>query len=361
MASAIKVTAGGLQLSGELAEVADRLRASVVQVRAGDTGVGAGVVWPRVTNSQAAGPRETLIVTCDHVVRAARGADVTVIAQEGGPLRADVVARDPDHDLALLRARGQGPAAAEIGDSTSLRVGELVLAVGNPLGRVNAVTAGIVAARAPADPDLPVEPIEPDPARDPAASPGDAAERPGRRGREPGREPRPDRGAFQMPDLIQADISLYPGNSGGPLADARGRVVGINSMVAGGLGLAIPGRIVERFVRLAFGSEGQRPHLGVRVMTVELPEAMRARAGLHRSAAALIAEVEAESPAAHAGLLVGDILIGFDGRQVIGANELVYALALGQAGEEHLVTLLRGGERREMRVRLGRAPAEAAA
>jgi S1-C subfamily serine protease len=296
-------------------------------------------------------------VTCDHVVRAARGAAVTVIAQEGGPLRADVVARDPEHDLALLRARGQGPRAAEVGDSTTLRVGDLVLAVGNPLGRVNAVTAGIVAARAPADPDLPVEPIEPDPAHGPGAAPGAGQDRP----RRPGRGERPDPGAFQTPDLIQADIRLYPGNSGGPLADARGHVVGINSMVAGGLGLAIPGRIVQRFVRLALGGTGQRPHLGVRVLTVELPAAMRTKAGLNRSDAALIAEVEAESPAAQAGLLLGDILIGFDGRQVVGANELVYALAAGQPGEEHVVTFLRGGERRELRVRLGQAPAEAAA
>lgn len=358
MASGIEMAAG-LPLADELAAVAERLSGAVVQVRAGNMGVGAGVVWPReaATGTPAGGAPETLIVTCDHVVRAARGADVTVIAQDAEPLRAEVVARDPEHDLALLRARGKGLYAAEVGDSTTLRVGELVLAVGNPLGRVNAVTAGIVAARAPADPDLPVEPIEPDPAQEPAATPGERHDRPGRRAR----GERPDPGAFQTPDLIQADIRLYPGNSGGPLADARGRVVGINSMVAGGLGLAIPGRIVERFVRLALGGEGRRPHLGVRVMTVELQPAMQARAGLNRSAAALVAEVEPESPAAGAGLLVGDILIGFDGRQVVGANELVYALALGQPDEEHVVTLLRGGERRELRVRLGRAPAEAAA
>jgi serine protease Do len=349
MASAVDTAVRGHPLADELADLAERLRESVVQVRAGRAGIGSGVVWPGGSTAVGAdgGESEVLVVTCDHVVRASSAGALTLVPADGRVLTAEVVARDPAHDLALLRTRAHGLHPAEVGDSAALRVGELVLAVGNPLGRVNVVTAGIVAARAPADPDQPLEPVEP------------GAQAPDRPRRErPGDS---ERSGFRTLELIQADVRLFPGNSGGPLADAHGRVVGINSMVAGGLGLSVPSRHVQRFVELARATEHGRPYLGVRVLTVDLPEALRSRLGVELAQAALVAEVEPESPAAAAGLLVGDLLIGVDGRAAPGSDELLVALGLSHVGQTRVLTLLRGGERRELSVTLGHQPEEAAA
>jgi serine protease Do len=249
-------------LSDDLAATVERLQASVVQIRAGRGGIGSGVIWAqRPTRAGVDGAEpEALVITNEHVVRAAGGGgSLDLLAHDGRTLPAEVIAHDPEHDLALLRVRAAGLVAAAVGDSTALRVGELVIAVGNPFGMTNTLTAGIVAARAPADPE----------------SAPDAAQPPRQQG---GDEPRER--ASRTPDLIQADIRLYPGNSGGPLADARGRVVGINTMVGGGLAFAIPSRIVQQFIALSGASGAARPRLGVEVRTVEVPASLRTRAGL---------------------------------------------------------------------------------
>ena len=177
-------------IDGCLSTLADRLRAITVQVHGEPAGVGSGVLWSR----------DGLIVTNAHVVRGR----VNVKLPGGRVVMARLLARDPEHDLAVLAIDAHGLAAAEIGDSDRLRVGQLVVAVGNPLGLAGAVTAGLIHAIGP---------------RRPAG-----------------------------PSLIQADLRLAPGNSGGPLADARGRVIGINAMIAGGLALAVPTRLVARFL-----------------------------------------------------------------------------------------------------------------
>lgn len=150
---------------------------------------GAGVVWRA----------DGLILTNAHVAKGA----VSVVLPDRRVLPARLAARDVEHDLAALVVEATGLSAAEIGDSDALRVGELVLAVGNPLGVVRALSAGLVHAT-------------------------------GRR-------------------FIQADLRLAPGNSGGPLADARGRVVGLNAMIVGGLAVAVPSRAGWRFVRERLG------------------------------------------------------------------------------------------------------------
>jgi serine protease Do len=177
-------------IDGCLSTLADRLRAITVPVHGEPAGVGSGVLWSR----------DGLIVTNAHVVRGR----VNVRLPGGRVVMARLLARDPEHDLAALAIDAHGLAAAEIGDSDRLRVGELVVAVGNPLGLAGAVTAGLIHAIGP---------------RRPAG-----------------------------PSLIQADLRLAPGNSGGPLADARGRVIGINAMIAGGLALAVPESFVARFL-----------------------------------------------------------------------------------------------------------------
>ncbi len=318
-------------LSESLAELAAQVRGSVVQVRAGRHGIGSGVVWS-VGQADASGEAEATVITNAHVVRATRETIFTLQLASGREIQATLVAIDPGHDLASLRTRAKASnlQAATIGDSSALRVGELVLAVGNPFGREGAVTSGIVAARAPVDPDLDIEPAEED-------------EHPDRS--------RYGRGRWQLPDvvLIQADISLYPGNSGGPLADARGRVVGINTMVGGGLAFAIPSRTVQNFLQEV--DHATTPvYLGVHVITAPLTPVMRQRVGVTQETAALVMGVEPGSPAETAGIQIGDVLLAIDGRTIRDAEHLGRLINRAQApgSQQRTITLVRGGEKREI-------------
>ena len=179
-------------LERALGEVADRLGQVTVQVRAGGRCAGAGVVWQR----------SGLILTNAHV---AAGPRAEVVLPDGRGLPARVIARDPRRDLAALTIAGGDLDVALRADARGLRAGELVVALGHPLGVVYAASLGVVH-------------------RAPTAAPG------------PG-------------GWLHADIRLAPGNSGGPLADASGRVVGINAMIVGGLGIAVPTHVVEGFVQ----------------------------------------------------------------------------------------------------------------
>jgi serine protease Do len=192
-------------LTGEAADVIAALRRSVVLIQGRD-GHGAGVVWSG----------DGLVVTNDHVVRGDRA---RVELADGRRLEARVTARDRDNDLALLRVPARGLPAAPVGDSRGLRVGDLILAVGHPWGVRETATLGIVSAAGA--------------------------------GTWMGRARR---------DVLQADVRLAPGNSGGPLADAQGRVVGIASMVMSpGIALAVPSHVVQGFVAQA-GAEAAREY-----------------------------------------------------------------------------------------------------
>jgi serine protease Do len=190
-------------LEGALAEVAERLRRITVQVRTGGRSTGAGVVWLR----------RGLVVTNAHVAAAPRAEIVTA---DGRTLTGRVTARDPRRDLAVLAVAADALEPALRTDARGLRAGELLVALGHPLGVANAAALGVVH-------------------RAPTGAPG------------PG-------------GWLHADIRLAPGNSGGPLADAAGRVVGINAMIAGGLGVAVPTHVIEQFVHevLAGGRGGAR-------------------------------------------------------------------------------------------------------
>ena len=191
-------------VAAQTTELIETLRRSVVLVRGRD-GHGAGVIW------ESPG----LIVTNDHVVRGDRA---VVELADGRRLEARVTARDREEDLALLRVSARDLPAVPTGDSRDLRVGEIIIAVGHPWGVRETATLGIVSATG--------------------------------LGTWLGRTRR---------DLLQADVRLAPGNSGGPLADAHGRVVGIASMVMSpGVALAVPAHVVERFVRSAAAREYRR-------------------------------------------------------------------------------------------------------
>ncbi|HLJ82113.1 MAG TPA: trypsin-like peptidase domain-containing protein, partial [Ktedonobacterales bacterium] len=262
-------------------------------------------------------------------------AELTVKHADGRHLKAEVLAVDAEHDLAALRVFGEGLQPVEVGDSSALRVGELVLAVGNPFGREGAVTVGVVAARAPADPDVNVEPV------DPAES--ESTEAPERgRGNWRGERGWP---RFREMDLIQADLRLYPGNSGGPLADSQGRIVGINAMIGGGLAYSIPSRTVQAFLAEAGRAATPPLYLGVEVLTAPLPAALRQRHGIAQETAVLVAGVEAGGAAEAAGLLVGDVLLSVDGVAVPDARLLPRILRRASADQSRTLALLRGGER----------------
>jgi len=269
-----------------LGEIADRLRRLTVLVRPGGSkGNGSGVLWLS----------DGLIVTNAHV---AQGARAEISLWDGREFRAEVTARDARRDLAALRISAGELFAAEAGDSSRVRPGEIDIAVGNPLGFVGALTTGIVHA---------VGPIH----------------------------------GLGWQSWVQSDVRLAPGNSGGPLADARGRIIGINAMVAGRLALAIASNEVTRFLNGESGADSLR--LGVSVMLVQLPRSSGRTVGL------LLAAVEAGTPAARASLLPGDILLGTEQRRFTSVSDLAAALQ-GEAASLLRLEFLRGDYERVRRV-----------
>src|SRR4029077_6140245 len=240
-------------------EIAEQLRRSTVLVHAGSRGNGSGVIWTS----------DGIIVTNAHV---ARGSALRVQLWDGRELSAEIMKRDPRHDLALLHVNTEDLPAASPADSSQVRSGELAIAIGNPMGFVGALTTGVIHAVGPL--------------------PGLGAQ-----------------------SWVQANVRLAPGNSGGPLADAHGRIIGINTMVAGRLALAVPSNVVRQF---STGGASDR-WLGVTVHPVRLPLRDGDRFGL------VLLEVESGSPAAQASLLPGDILLGAGDRAFASLEDLARA------------------------------------
>jgi serine protease Do len=233
------------------ADLAERARRSVVHLHGSGRGVGTGVVW------QSGG----VILTNDHVV-VGTGGRLRMQTLDGRDLPVKVAARNPDLDLALLHTSADDLPPVSVGDSSRLRVGELVFAIGHPWGQPWVVTAGIVSGL------------------------GEAETR-----------------NWQRVAFIRSDVRLAPGNSGGPLLDARGRVIGINAMVFGGdLAVAIASHVVERWLN---DSQGRRARLGVGVQSLPLPEGVLNG----RSRGLLVVSLDPGSPAEQAGILVGDLLL----------------------------------------------------
>jgi serine protease Do len=276
------------RVSSASVEMVRRAHESVVQVRARGRGVGAGVIWDE----------KGLVLTNHHVVAGRRsGSKASVVLSDGREFDAGIVKRNGDLDLALLRVEN-GPAdlpAAPVGDSDALRVGELVYAIGHPWGRLGAVTAGVVSGLGVAG---------------------------GPRGRA---------------HYVQSDVSLAPGNSGGPLLNARGEVVGINAMIFGRLALSVPSNAASAWLA---GAQRRRPRLGVRVLPVEIPASLRRTDPEVPEVGLMVAALEAGGPAKRAGLLAGDVLLGVDG----GTTGDVEALLDAIAGDSVRLRLMRGGK-----------------
>jgi len=250
------------------------------------------------------------ILTNSHVVHGTTA--TTVRLADGRALAAELVGDDPETDLAVLRVPG-APVAAELGDSGALRVGQLVIAMGNPLGFQSTVTTGVVSAL-------------------------------GRSLRSVGGRP--------IDDVIQTDAALNPGNSGGPLVDSRGRVIGVNTAVilpAQGICFAVAIN-TAKFVAAQLIRHGKirRGRIGVAGQKVPLPRlAVRAH-GLESTTGVLVTGVESATPAQRAGLAAGDIVVGFDGRTVSGIDDLHRLLATDRIGVRVTITVLRNADKLDL-------------
>jgi S1-C subfamily serine protease len=296
--------------------VAERLAPSVASLRvmrrtrAGSVPIGAG--------SAVALTPDGFLVTSAHVVgrSAARG---RATFSDGREERFEVIGRDPLSDLALLRAEGGSLIPAELGDAERLKVGQLVVAIGNPNGLGGSVTAGVVSAL--------------------------------------GRSlPAQSRRAQRIIDnVIQTDAALNPGNSGGALADSRGRVVGINTAVAGvGLGLAVPINSTTERVIASLMADGRvrRAYLGIAGGPRPVPPAARQVVG--EGSCIEVVEVVAGSPADRAGLRAEDLIVEVDGTRTQRVEDLQRLMVADLIGVPVTVRLLRAG--REQNVQL--TPAE---
>lgn len=287
-------------------EAMDAYSRTVIAVAASVTPHVASVQTRRGGGSAVVFTADGFLLTNAHVIgEASKG---TVVFADGLESTFDVVGVDPLSDLAVLRARGGAPDAVRLGDADTLVVGQLVVAVGSPLGLAGSVTAGVVSALGRS---VPV----------------------GNR-----------RTARVIEDVIQTDAALNPGNSGGALADSAGRVVGINTAVAGiGLGLAIPINVTTRRIISTLLTEGRvrRAYLGVVGVPAPLPAAVATRTG--QDAGLRIVEVVRGGPAERAGLRRGDLVLSIARTEIRDAQGIQRQLFADAIGRTLPVTVLRNG------------------
>ena len=286
--------------SRAVTSVADRVGPSVVAIEVenlrGQRGGGSGFVFTA----------DGHILTNSHVVHGA--ADIGVTLADGRKFQAAKIGEDPHTDLAVLRLLAPDLVAAPLGDSAALKVGQLVVAICNPFGFQWSVTAGVVSAL--------------------------------------GRSLRSQSGRL-IDQIIQTDAALNPGNSGGPLVDSRGAVIGVNTAIivsAQGICFAIPAG-TARFVAERLMRDGviRRSVIGVAGQNVELPRRLVLEYGLKGAHGVLVAGLEPGGPAEKAGLREGDVLLAFGEARVTGIDDLHRALTGEAAGKTATVTVLREG------------------
>ncbi len=280
--------------SQTVADVAEKASPSVVRIEAG-RGSGSGFVFTP----------DGFIVTNSHVVRGAPRLEAQLT--DGRRFPATLIGDDPDTDLAVVRIYAPELTPLLFGDSDKLRVGQIAIAVGNPYGFQCTVTAGIVSAL--------------------------------------GRSLRAQTGRL-IENVIQTDAALNPGNSGGPLLNSRGEVIGVNTAMilpAQGICFATPANTAQRIVALLMrDGKVRRGYLGVAGQTVSLHRRLARQ--LHLETAVLVLGVEPDSPARDAGLREGDLLLAYNDRPLNSVDDLHRALTDGQIGARATLTVLRRGE-----------------
>jgi len=291
--------------SQSIMRVADTVGPAVVRLDVkrrvrgrGDGGSGSGFIFTP----------DGLIVTNSHVVTGAAAIEATL--NDGQNFQAHLIGDDPDTDLAVIRVAGHKLPSAPFGESRNLRVGQLAVAIGNPYGFQCTVTAGVVSAL--------------------------------------GRSLRSQNGRL-MDDVIQTDAALNPGNSGGPLVNSRGEVIGVNTaMILPAQGICFATAIDTAKVTIAQllrHGRVRRARLGIAGQNIVLPRRMVRRYGLEREGAVQAASIERGGPASRAGFEQGDIIVGFAGQPVAGFDDLHRLLTEEKLGERVPVTVLRRGQR----------------
>ena len=296
-------------LSDGIAAVVDRVGPAVVRVETSGKersgGLGSGVVISP----------DGLVLTNSHVVHGHR--EARIADSEGRIMAARLIGEDADTDLALLRVTAARQlTSVALGDSKRLRRGQLVIAIGNPLGFEFTVTSGVVSAL--------------------------------------GRSLRASNGRL-IDDVVQTDAALNPGNSGGPLVSTRGEVVGINTaVIAGAQGICFA--VASNTAKFVLGEiirhgRVRRAYIGVSAQTVPVPRRYVREFGLADRFGALVTGIEPSSPAAAAGLLTQDIIVGLDHDSVAGIDDLVRLLDAGRVDRNVALKVLRFGTHMELSVR----------
>lgn len=264
--------------------------------------------------------RKGLILTNNHVVD--NSEEINVTLEDKRKLEAELVGADPKTDLALLKIDAKGLSALKLAPASSARVGDYVIAVGNPFGLSSTVTSGIISALG-----------------------------------------RDARSGDNYADFIQTDASINPGNSGGALVNSKGELIGINTAIVSrsggnnGIGFAVPVRIIESVVgQLETNGEVRRGRIGVTIqdVTPDLRQAM----GLSSLNGALVSDVADDTPAKKAGLQAGDVVIEFNGEDVLDSSDLRNAVGLIQPGTRADITFLRDGKRRSTRIEVAEVDEE---
>ncbi len=310
---------GGVQAPASFADLAERVAPSVVFVRTNQTHrYGSRRVLGRGLGSGFVIDPDGLILTNHHVVENA--ARIDVIIQKDRRLRAQIVGSDPPTDVAILKVDARELPALSLGDSNALRVGDWVLAIGNPFGLANTVSAGIISAK-----DRTTEDV-------------------------PGLDPQ---GFY---NFLQTDASINPGNSGGPLLDLAGNVVGINTAInvqANKIGYAIPVNMLRELLpRLVGKGHIDRAAIGAVISSlkpVDVP-----RLGITHLKGALVRQVSKGGPGEEAGLRVDDVILSFNGREIPGPWALRWAMSLAGVGSVAKLSVRRAtGQVSELSVRLG--------
>ena len=279
-----------------MTELADKVGSSVVRVRARGR-FGSGVIWSE----------NGYIVTCSHVV--GRATSVEVGLRDGRRLEARLVGHDPYSDMALLKVEQTGLTPVEVGDSESVEVGQLVFAFANPFGKNPSTTSGIVTTA--------------------KATLG--------------------WGPGSLENFIVTDAPLNPGYSGGPLVDATGKMIGLNAAYANSRGISIPINSIKTTINALVNDGRIRvAHLGIATDLIALPTRLASHPNINQDEGLMIVEVEPDSPARKAGLVVGDTLVTFNNSHITSHNDLRHLLtkeAIGKSIEmgilraEQLITL----------------------
>src|ERR1700690_890847 len=290
-------------ISSEFASAAEKVGGSVVAVHARRWMPTSGIEW-----------KKGVVVTVHHGVQ--RDEDIKVLLNRGHAISAKLVGRDPHTDIAVLRIEEGSSGAPQLGDSTSLRLGHLVLALGRTRRGDLVASSGIIG--------------------------GMSGEWKNWRG-------------GQLDQHIRLDLALYPGFSGGPLLNARGEVVGINTRgLAHGRAVTVPVATVNRVVdELLEKGHIAQPYLGIAMQPVQVPESMRSKLPAQTRAGLLVTHVENHGPAEKAGVLLGDVLFEVGGATVEHVDTIQDSLSTAKIGDVLQIRVIRAGEIKPVSIKLG--------